>query len=291
MKYFLAFSEQSLLSGFYSDMIKVAVKSAQQSTELQPHFIFDGSACELTDWLSERNVPVCLSRSRFFPYLKEIADKTHRPEVFWIGSGAFLRFEIPSVMASLGLDDEYVLYTDCDVLFQHDPVPMLKSLAPRVFAVAPEFDPTDWVNFNSGVMLMNVPAFRAALPQFEAFCEHHLDTMVLDSYDQAALRAYFGQSADRLPVELNWKPYWGRHDGASIIHFHGPKPFHRFVDDYAYPHLLNDQFLEYAKAWDAVLASTCPLRGQGGANLTLRGRIEDRMRALWRDRAFRRRQP
>ena len=23
---------------------------------------------------------------------------------------------------------------------------------------------------------------------------------------------------------MNWKPYWGRNDAASIIHFHGPKP-------------------------------------------------------------------
>jgi hypothetical protein len=28
----------------------------------------------------------------------------------------------------------------------------------------------------------------------------------------------------RLPLEMNWKPYWGWNPDASIVHFHGPKP-------------------------------------------------------------------
>ena len=27
-----------------------------------------------------------------------------------------------------------------------------------------------------------------------------------------------------LPIEYNWKPYWGINDKAKLIHFHGMKP-------------------------------------------------------------------
>ena len=33
-------------------------------------------------------------------------------------------------------------------------------------------------------------------------------------YDQPALNDYFGGVIERLPAEINWRPYWGYNPGA-----------------------------------------------------------------------------
>ena len=69
--------------------------------------------------------------------------------------GHWLRCDIPD----LETEDEFVLYTDIDVLFMKN-LPK-KVPAPKFLACAPEHSRDDYSYFNSGVMIMNVPAFRA----------------------------------------------------------------------------------------------------------------------------------
>lgn len=54
------------------------------------------------------------------------------------------------------MEDEYILYTDCDVMFMDQVTKDLEKLSCRYFAVAPEFDSKDYQLMNTGVMLMNL---------------------------------------------------------------------------------------------------------------------------------------
>ena len=117
---------------------------------------------------------------------------------------------------------EFVLYTDCDVVFLK-PVNW-PAIRPKLFAAAPEFHADNWNYFNSGVMVLNVPAMRASYQVFEA----HVRARILDGRwpaydDQWALNEVYKGFWEKLDVRLNWKPYWGYSSAAAILHFHGPK--------------------------------------------------------------------
>lgn len=231
MKWFFGLNEQSSVFEDYSKMLKVAVKTAQKFTSLEPHFLYDGEENSLTKWLTERNVRIIKRRSFLYSQLAEIAEKRNDRNYLTIGSGAFLRTEIPQVSLEENFDDEYVLYTDIDVMFQKD-VTELEKLRPKYFAVAPEFDRRKYKEMNSGVMLMNLKNLREVDEKFRRFMSDEIEMLVNNTWDQTAYRVYFktfygGYKWSKLPIEFNWKTYWGKNDSAPIIHFHGPKPTQR----------------------------------------------------------------
>lgn len=43
-------------------------------------------------------------------------------------------------------------------------------------------------------------------------------------FDQGYINEVCDNEFDFLPLEYNWKPYWGLNENAKIIHFHGIKP-------------------------------------------------------------------
>ncbi len=215
MKWFFALNSTSLQAqrGFWEPMILAAVTSAQEHTDLEPHFLWDGDEDPLLEDLRSRGVVVVRHRVTFYDALVEHAETTH-PGWLSIASGAFMRTELPLVV-----DDQLVLYTDCDVLFTG---PFEAPLTPTYFACAPEFEHGNTRDFNTGVMIMNLPALRATLPDFQAYIRTHLADF--KTFDQDAYRLFYGEKADPLPDTFNWKPYWGVREDASIVHFHGPKP-------------------------------------------------------------------
>lgn len=265
MKWFFAFRQGNDFSAAYIELLKVAVTSALQNTTLEPWFVYDGEPDSLVSWMEERGVRVVYHRSFLYPHLEQIARKKGDINYLVIGSGAFLRVEIPLITARLGLQDEFVLYTDIDVLFLEDVVPELEKLRPGYFAVSPEAEKDDFRNVNTGVMLMNLPALRRAHAGFEKFIIRKLDKLVRISWDQGAYKLYFRKGVfrrplwDPLPIRFNWKPYW-EDDGQNpkIIHFHGPKPQHRAL--YALPDaqrrlgclygFMNEQYWSRCREWD-----------------------------------------
>jgi hypothetical protein len=46
----------------------------------------------------------------------------------------------------------------------------------------------------------------------------------LTVWDQTLYNDLYKGEIDRLPLEYNWKPYWGINDNSKIVHFHGAKP-------------------------------------------------------------------
>lgn len=293
MKWFFALNQASGNFEHIADMVKVAVHSAQKHTSLEPYFLFDGVENELTHWLRARGVTVIFRRSWLYEELSQLAAQTNKPHILEIGSGAFLRTEIPSLSQEMGFADETVLYTDCDVLFFAEVVPELSALKPRLFAIAPEDDPNNHLLVNSGVMVMNLPGLLKHEKRFRRFVLRHLDSCCRHSWDQTAYIWYYhslmrqllslkvepefamracralyrrkiGPSPlwDALPIEYNWKPYWEKFDHAKILHFHGPKPYERDIlrSGDAPPHLnhllsmMGGSYNELSDIWMSALA-------------------------------------
>lgn len=220
MRWFFALNEASTSFWDYANLVQVAVHSARQNTYLKPVCLYDGTDNLLTAWLEKAGVTIIRRRTFLQEWVTDLPP---------IPRGAYLRLEIPAVCQEQGWDDAFVLYTDCDVMFRRDPAPSLQSLTPKFFAAAPESDPTDFYNFNSGVMWINVAGLAAEHEFLRATIKAHLDEATAPPYDQAALQRHFARRTDPLPVELNWKPYWGANDDVAILHFHGPKPAQKYL--------------------------------------------------------------
>jgi hypothetical protein len=241
MQWFFALTEDSTAFREYAEMLKVAVYTAGQHTSLVPHLIYDGGENQFTAWLQQHGVRIVPHRSRFRDALGELGRKKGNPHFEAALAGAFSRVELPEIVARLG-GAERILYTDCDVIFQAEVVPELLANPCEVFAVAPETVRDDYLNMNTGVMLMNIPRLRAGLPEFLEYIGENLAELEKESWDEAAYRWYYRAADgrplwDHLPPELNWKPYWGENRRAKIIHLHGPKPYQRDQLETVWPEL------------------------------------------------------
>ncbi len=213
--WYLATNRNGLLRAF--DQIQVAVVSARQHTSLSPVCLVDhgddvaGVARQL-DWLRARGVRLIFHRSSLLADLRG-----HYGSLMDAFSGHWLRCDIPMIET----DEQFVLYTDIDVMFS-GPVGD-NSVWPRYIACGPEHHRDDASYFNSGVMVMNLPNLRARLPDLADTIRRRFDTARAHD-DQGALNELFRDEWDWLAPAWNWKPYWGRYNGARIVHFHGPKP-------------------------------------------------------------------
>jgi lipopolysaccharide biosynthesis glycosyltransferase len=200
------------------DQIQSALLSCNANTSLQPHCIIDSDGATPDDesrilWLEENGAKIIRHRADLLRLLRPVFGSTM--DTF---SGHWLRCDIPQ----LEVDDDFVLYTDIDVVFIKD---LPEVPFPNFVACGPEHWQTDYSYFNSGVMILNIPALRNMREELYSVVEKRLKiTAPYD--DQSALNELFVSRWDHLPPSWNWKPYWGRNDDALIIHFHGPKPAH-----------------------------------------------------------------
>lgn len=216
MKWYFACNDKS--EEFFP-LIKGAVISAAQNTNLKPHFIYDGEENELTDWLRKHNVKIIFHKVSFFNQLeKYYTDKN----LLKIASGAFLRCDIPVIEQ----EDDFILYTDCDVLFLKD---FQTDLSPNYFACAPEINKKNYQYFNSGVMVMNVKNLKNDYDNFTKFITENLNS--LKAFDQCAYQIFYKNKNSKLPLIYNHKPYWGIDENALIVHFHGCKPTNFVADE------------------------------------------------------------
>ena len=262
MKWYFCMESQGIHR--YGPLLQAAVLSCRQQTSLTPICLWYDQNGQMPDWLrdffAKYQVRVIFLESRIYHSARE-----RGLEVSHFTSGIFLRFEIPD----LEQEDEFVLYTDCDVMFLQEVT--LDQLRPRFFAAGPEFYPDYWGYFNSGVMVMNIPEMRRTLPYLFAATLARMEAGFGTGHDQGDLNAFYFEQWDRLPLEYNWKPYWGINDKAVILHFHGPKPMDLYTifngrkkDETALKMLtLNlDAFKHYALHFVATLSEAgyeCPV--------------------------------
>ena len=131
--------------------------------------------------------------------------------------GHWLRCEIPL----LEQEDEFVLYTDTDVVFLD--ALFLGRVRPPLFACAPEFRLTGANYVNTGVMVMNVPALRDTAPAFLDYAAGEIAKVEGVYHDQYAYNRFYRGQWTPLDPRYNWKPYWPTREDIRIIHFHGAK--------------------------------------------------------------------
>jgi len=262
MKWFFALNDEGESYAELAKMAQVAVHTAQKHTSLKPHLIYDGRDNSLIDWMESRNVTVIRRRSFVYDEIRQIAERRNNMNVLGIGAGAFLRTEIPALSEELAFTDEYVLYTDVDVMFLGEVTDYLETLSPRFFAVAPEFHKHDYKSMNTGVMLMNLAALREKDAAFREYIRQNIEALVSHTWDQTAyikfFSSWFGYKWNKLKPEYNWKTYWDGYEKAKILHFHGPKPYQRALFKGAETDaqwkpllpLLTKQYDELCLVWD-----------------------------------------
>ena len=220
MKLFLACSDRNNL---HKEMAPHAINSAIVNTDFEIVFMYDGADEIFVKKLAEKGVKVERSRSRFYEYWGEKGEGWRG-----IASGAYLRLEIPEVCKRNNFSDEFVLYTDCDVIFLKQPD--FSSYSPKYFAASTESNRAGLIlenmypNMNSGVMLINVNGMGSSLNKFSEFCINN--KFDFKAVDQGALMEFYKNQWDFLAEEYNWKTYWGINKNAFIIHYHGPKAKH-----------------------------------------------------------------
>lgn len=215
MRWYFAIDERGGL-GETGEYAKLAVKSALAAGGLEPVLLYYGARTAFTDWMQARGVRIAAAVPGFLDAMNAaVAAGKYRPHSI----GHWLRVVIPQIEQ----EREFVLYTDCDVIFLrgYD----WRAWRPRAFAAAPEFSPERWTSFNAGVMVMNVPAMRASYPAFEQMIRYRIEQDGFHAYDdQFALNESYKGLWDRLDTACNWKPYWKYSPDAAVLHFHGPKP-------------------------------------------------------------------
>ncbi|GJD31324.1 hypothetical protein PMNALOAF_2578 [Methylobacterium adhaesivum] len=215
-KWYFAANATALRDAF--DLIHVAVVSARQNTGLVPFCIIeDTDHCDRVaanvEKLIASGVTIVLRNAEVFPMVQNAYGAAAAKAY----NGHWLRTDIPYIER----EDEFVLYTDIDVMFRADVSD--NDLRPKFIACGPEHKQDDWSYFNTGVLVMNVPSMRATRPEFvEVIREHMPRAAPYD--DQTMYNICYRDRYDRLPLEWNWKPYWGYNAHAKIVHFHGPKP-------------------------------------------------------------------
>ncbi len=194
---------------------QTAVLSALALGQLQPYLLYYGKRNDFTTWMTSHGVTVIDAAPRFLATI-QAAEQAGIYKAHSIGH--WLRVVLPQVETT----EDFVLYTDCDVIFLNKVD--WPTIRPKVFAAAPEFKRDNWNYFNAGVMVLNIPAMRHSYDLFEAQICARIEAPDSYSYDdQQALNEAYRGLWDRLDPRLNWKPYWGHNPQAALLHFHGPK--------------------------------------------------------------------
>lgn len=234
MKWFFAIGSESCNFDKYEEMIKVAVISARKNApSLEPICIFDGPESEFTWWLKDNNVKVIHHRVSFYNDLIAYASESDPNSkgatnaLHGILPGVFLRLDLPLIMKKNNLNDEVILYTDCDVLFMKD-INIDEIGQIDIFSAAPEHEKNNYDYINTGVMFINVKVMQNYYDELVAFTKNELKSLKkIVAWDQGIINKFFKGRWNKLDIKYNWKPYWGTNLEAPIVHFHGPKPYER----------------------------------------------------------------
>lgn len=212
----------------YGEMLEVALKSAATNTNLDLVVIYDGPQGHYYEKIIGKYgatiVRHTFSQVRALPLAfprDYLLQKYGRAFDYNKLKGTFLRLDIPDLDST----DDVVLYSDIDVVFQpgFNEDGLLKEL--NYLRAGPEFSPNpkDFNYFNAGILLLKLKSIR---PFTQAILKDINQGIPNKEglFDQGYLNDRLFGKHDPLPLEYNWKPYWGYNSNAKIIHFHGIKP-------------------------------------------------------------------
>lgn len=210
----------------YLDYIKMycvaSLTAKQTNPDIKINLLFSGEEDDYIRKLKRFGVNVINCDLSFSEDVKLAYDGIRRS----VALGTFLRIDLPKICNDMGIEDDYVLYTDCDVMFLKD-ISDIKKSTPKYFSVAGEFSKEIIGNaFNAGVMWIN---WKNMYSDYEIFVKYITKKIPnLSAYDQGALREFYSDKFERLDHRFNFKSYWNeeKENDIYIFHFHGPKPTH-----------------------------------------------------------------
>lgn len=231
----------------YLKMYIVAVLSSKKTNpNLKPYLILDGDIDDDLNRLVEMGVTIIKHKLLFQDSI--LSHYKNDTGVL----GAFLRIDIPKICKDLNIEDDYVLYTDNDVLFVNDVSDLYKQ-KPNYFMACGEFEKTFNPSLiNSGVMWINWKNMLNMYERFVFFIKINLNNF--ETYDQDALRLFYGKTIESLDYNYNYKPYWGESEFVKILHFHGPKPTFTESDfkKFKFKDMINSYFKEMTKKFNEI---------------------------------------
>lgn len=244
--------EDERLYSLYIRIYRMAVITALKTNPgIKPYLILDGRVDEKI--LELKNLGVTIIQHRVNIYY-ELIEHYKDP----ICTGAYLRIDIPKICEKLNIEDDYILYTDTDVIFMGD-ISELTESKPEYFLMAGEGVKklNNYREINSGVMWMNWKNMNLVYDNFVEYIKSNLNELKV--YDQSALMLYFKEKIQELNHIYNYKPYWGAFDDIKILHFHGPKPIDMGgvwninpEPDNPYISLFTPYYFEMVKYWNEI---------------------------------------
>lgn len=197
----------------------VALATARATNpNLKPILLLDGTITPILKKCRELGTTIIQHQVSIAPGIKAHYGHVDVP------LGTFLRIDIPIICERLNIQDQVVLYTDCDVMFLGNVMPLV-NLRPRVFAVTGECSRVmSDADLNAGVMVMNWREMLLDHDTLRSFISRSWHRILKGPFDQEAYKLFYGGRLDGLDGIYNWRPYWGDNPDARIMHFHGPKP-------------------------------------------------------------------
>jgi hypothetical protein len=138
----------------YKKYIRVAMMSKKQhAPSLVPHLIYSGTKDEhFLNWYTDNGGTVHHHNLSFYDKL-EASVKAGKHDAGWLTQhGAYLRMDLPLILKGMqltdpGIEKEYLLYTDADVMFWND-VNSCSFAKPPILSIGPEW--TKGLKVNSG---------------------------------------------------------------------------------------------------------------------------------------------
>lgn len=237
MKWFLTANQESLQDPSFFRLTEAAIRSAQVNTSLQSFIGYHGRPCAEIRNLERMGVEVLELKPALEVPLRNYA-RTNRLSDIHLRTrmGAFLRIDLPRHILEAGIDDEYILYTDCDVIFIGE---IDINSRPKFFCANGKKHrrfrrfPIYYRHFNSGVLYLNV---RSMAEETDPICNFIVEngggkrrppgrymSKDLMMSDQVALNLYFMNRHEQLEEAYNWHPTSGISESARIVHFNGLK--------------------------------------------------------------------
>lgn len=198
----------------YHLTLQAALESVFQccTDKLYPVVMFDGEFINAPSWL---RILHDAKQILVYPYKLSWVEKLTKVQLRIAPS--YFRMEIPFIMNHVRslvpfLNEQYVLYTDTDVIFYQLP----EFIKPPLMTIGPEG--SKGKKDNNGIMFMNLKALQPFIPAYTSYASSHGDTG-----DQVLTLFFFRNMSTLLPDNYNWKPYWGLNNETAIIHTHGTK--------------------------------------------------------------------
>jgi len=211
-----------------------AIRSARANTSLDIAVMYDGDAPEFLDFLAAHDVRCIQQRfsladdPTFWPDPPDRLSFRRNDRAI---CGAFMPFDVPGLF----LEEDYILYTDTDVIFQRDPASLLQVERPEFIAGVSYGKSSCWPvgpapqsrpYINTGVLVINVQAW---VQEFDAL----VDTSKRfewgrtgREWNEGIINQHFDKRIKFLRRTFNWRPWMGVFEAAPIVHYHGARPEH-----------------------------------------------------------------